>query len=631
MLLIGDAPTVCSSGGMGGNTVGKSQSYLFEDAELNALDSFESLDLLDAIELDDPAPDPEFRNASRLIFVTNRGPVEHAFDDNGSPVAHRGAGGVVSGLLCAAQERPVSWISLAMTPADRAVAQQLGDGAIHAPTGLDLLSSRLVNVPRQAYHRYYDGFSNRALWFAQHGMAHLPGLDLPDGPSLRADWDEGYVSVNRAVAGAVVAELTASGAATPVMFHDYHLYLAPAFVRQQMPGANLLHFIHIPWPALEDWEGMPGDMLRAIYHGLVANDVVSFQTARDASNFIAGVRRYLPDAGVSPDGLLLYWRGHSTRLRVHPIAVTPAAVFASAAHAEAQSEAQRIIGNLRRAPDHKIILRVDRIEPTKNIVRGFEAFDQLLRERHEWRGRVTFLALLVPCRESLAEYRVYADRIHRLIDRINTTYGTPDWQPIVALIGNDHGRALACMREYDVLLVNPLIDGMNLVVKEGGLLNQRDGAIVLSRRAGAYAQLHDGVLGISPDDVDATARALYRALTMSPDERAGLAAHIRSILHDEDAVSWLNQQLNDLRSAAIHAIPAPVPVTIAPPRGLTQRLDDLRRRAHATLSSDIVIPPPSAPPAIGNRARAQISASAPTLPPGARVGDDTGPVEFPDL
>lgn len=613
--------------------MGKSQRYIFEDRELNVLDSFESLDLLDAIELDDPAPDPAFRNASRLIFVTNRGPVEHTFDNDGSPVAHRGSGGVVSGLLCAAQERPVSWISLAMTPADRAVAQQLGDAVIEAPTGLDLLSSRLVNVPEQAYHRYYDGFSNRTLWFAQHGMTHIPGFALPDGPSLRADWDEGYIAVNRAVADAVVAELTASGTTTPVMFHDYHLYLAPAFVRQQIPDANLLHFTHIPWPTLKDWEGMPGDMLRAIYQGLAANDVVGFQTARDARNFAAGVQRYLPDGRVSSDGMLLHWRGHSTRLRVHPIAVTPSAVYAFAARSEAQTEARRIIGDLRRTPDHKIILRVDRVEPTKNIVRGFEAYDQLLRDRREWRGRVTFLAMLVPSRESLAEYRAYADRIHRLIDRINATYGTPDWQPIVALVGNDHGRALACMREYDVLLVNPLIDGMNLVVKEGGLLNQRDGAIVLSRRAGAYAQLYDGVLGITPEDVDATERALYRALTMPPDERASLAAHVRSILQAEDATSWLNQQLADMRSATMSPIPTPAPVTIAPPRGLTSHLDDLRRRAHAALSSDIVIPPPSAPPAFGRRApmRAPTSTSAPAFPLSARPDDDTGQTGLPNL
>lgn len=581
-----------------------SQRYTFEDIETNDLDSFETLDLLDAVEQGGAASGQQTNDAGRLIFVTNRGPVEYTFAagatgatgaTGGSPVAHRGAGGVVSGLLCAAQERPVSWISLAMTPADRAVAQQRGDAPIEAPTGLELLSSRLVSVPEQAYHRYYDSFSNRVLWFAQHGMCSMPGFALPDASTLRADWDEGYTAVNRAVAGAVVAELAASSATTPVMFHDYHLYLAPAFVRQQMPNAHLLHFIHIPWPALEEWEGMPGDMLRAIYHGLAANDVVGFQTARDVRNFVTGVSRYLPDATLSPDGTLLRWRGHTTQLRVYPIAVTPAAVHASATHAVAQSEAQRIIRDLRRTPDHKIILRVDRIEPTKNIVRGFEAYDRLLREHREWHGRVTFLALLVPSREGLAEYRAYADRVHRVIDRVNATYGTPGWQPIVTLVGNDHARALACMREYDILLVNPLIDGMNLVVKEGGLLNERDGAVVLSREAGAYAQLHDSVLGIVPEDVDATMRALYRALTMPAAERASRAAHTRAILHGEDATSWLTQQLDDLLSATRHAIPASssATVTLTPPRGVSWRLDDLRQRARTALSGDIVISPPS--------------------------------------
>lgn len=602
--------------------MGKSQRYIYEDedTEGTALDSFESFDLLDTVEQGDAASGRESRDAGRLIFVTNRGPIEHAFDGSGAPVAHRGAGGVVSGLLCAAQDRPVSWISLAMTPADREVVRQLGEAAIEAPTGLDLLTSRLVSVPEQAYHRYYDGFSNRVLWFAQHGMCDMPGFALPEAPALRTDWDEGYASVNRTVADAVVAELVASGTTTPVMFHDYHLYLAPAFVREQVPDANLLHFIHIPWPELEGWEGMPGDMLRAIYQGLAANDVVGFQTARDVRNFLSGVRRYLPSATVSPDGTLLRWHGHSTRLRVYPIAVTPAAVYASATHAEAQAESERIVGDLRRAPDHKIILRVDRIEPTKNIVRGFEAYDRLLYEHAEWRGRVTFLALLVPSREGLAEYRAYADRVQRVIDRINSTYGTADWQPVVSLIGNDHARALACMREYDVLLVNPLIDGMNLVVKEGGLLNQRDGAIVLSRRAGAYAQLHGGVLGIVPEDIDVTKRALYRALTMPAGERAELASHVRSILLGEDASLWLRQQLDDLLSADVAPAPTPATVIIAPARGLTGRLDDLRQRARAALAGEVYISS-ATPPSVS---RKPLSTPGSTLPLSARPEDDTG-------
>ena len=596
--------------------MGKSQGYTYDDyddIESTDFDSFESLDLLNALERGDAASGLYSSDASRLIFVTNRGPVEHSFAADGTPVAHRGAGGVVSGLLWAAQERPVSWISLAMTPADRSVAQQLGDAAIEAPAGLDQLTSRLVSVPERAYHRYYDGFSNRALWFAQHGMCSTPGFALPPAATLRTDWDEGYTSVNRAVADAVVAELAISGTTTPVMFHDYHLYLAPAFVRQQVPDANLLHFIHIPWPALEEWAGMPGDMLRAIYHGLAANDIVGFQTARDVRNFLAGARRYLPDAAISADGTLLRWRGHSTLVRVYPIAVTPHAVYASAAHAEARTEAERIVRDVRRSPDHKIIMRVDRIEPTKNIVRGFEAYERLLREHREWQGHVTFLALLVPSREGLAEYRNYATRVQHAIARINAAFGTPDWQPIVALVGNDHARALACMREYDVLLVNPLIDGMNLVVKEGGLLNQRDGAIVLSRSAGAYAQLHGGVLGIAPEDVDATKRALYRALTILPGERAELAEHVRSILHGEDAASWLKQQLDDLQSVGAQPTPTGT-ITIAPPRGLTWRLDDLTRRARAALTGQSFTPTPLREP---------ISSPASIRPLIADTEDDT--------
>ncbi|MGH2515275.1 MAG: trehalose-6-phosphate synthase, partial [Ktedonobacterales bacterium] len=194
----------------------------------------------------------------------------------------------------------------------------------------------------------------------------------------------------------------------------------------------------------------------------------------------------------------------------------------------------------------KLIVRVDRVEPAKNIVRGFQAFERLLGQRPELRERVTMLALLVPSRESVAEYRRYAARVRAVLDAINARFGTETWQPIVALFGNDRARALACMRHYDVLLVNSLADGMNLVVKEGVLLNQRNGVLVLSERAGAYVQLEQGALGIAPHDVAATADALSAALDMPATDRAALAQAARAALRDESASRWLSQQLKDL-------------------------------------------------------------------------------------
>jgi trehalose 6-phosphate synthase len=481
----------------------------------------------------------------RLIFVTNRGPVEHHFGADGTPEARRGAGGVVSGLLCAAQGRHVSWISLAMTEADRAVEleQESDDGVLVGPAGLDHLTSRLVSVPDDIYRRHYDGFSNRVLWFAQHG---LEWAEAPRAEVVRDCWERGYALVNGAIAEAVVTELEACGVETPVMFHDYHLYLAPALVRKRVPEAWLLHFVHIPWPDTRAWMSLPDEIVRSIYRGLVANDVIGFQTPRDARNFLSGVERYLPEADVAHDSEALLWRGRRVHVRHYPIALNASAVRASATDMEAVSAARELRERLRLEDGRKLIMRVDRVEPTKNIVRGFEAYERLLEAHADLRGEVVFLALLVPSREGLPEYQAYARQVREAIARINQRFGRPGWEPIIAVFGNDHARALACMRDYDVLLVNPLIDGMNLVVKEGGLLNERAGVIVLSKRAGAYEQLRGGVLGVDPRDADATAQALYMALAMPATQRAELAETVHAVLLQESAGSWLGTQLKDL-------------------------------------------------------------------------------------
>lgn len=482
----------------------------------------------------------------RIVFVTNRGPIEHQFAESGVPVAQCGSGGVVSGLLCAARGRAVSWISVAMTDADRALAQTHGEAVIAAPCGLDDLTARLVYIPERTYSRYYDRVSNRLLWFAQHGISHA---HIAASPSTREHWERGYVAVNRALADAVVAELEAGGGAPSVMFHDYHLYLAPKMVRERIPSARLQHFVHIPWPAPEEWASVPDDIVGAIYEGLTANDVIGFQTKRDVASFLAGVRRYLPGAYVSRDDAIVHRDGRRITVRAYPIALTKESVEKDANTWQALKQVEQIRKRFHVDTGHKLIVRVDRVEPAKNVVRGFQAYERMLSEHPEMRGHVTFLALLVPSRESVPEYRRYAARVREVIEGINARLGTEEWQPIIAVYGNDRARALACMRHYDVLLVNSLADGMNLVVKEGVLLNQNDGVIVLSERAGAYTQLEHGVLGIAPTDVAGTAEALYRALTMPVLERANLAHVARLALHDETASRWLSGQLKDLLAA----------------------------------------------------------------------------------
>jgi trehalose 6-phosphate synthase len=489
----------------------------------------------------------------RVILVSNRGPVDYSFDEDEMPIAQRGAGGVVSGLVSAVGQRPATWIALAMNDADRAVARARGKATIPEAPELANIALRLVDVPAATYDRYYEGISNRILWFAQHYLLRPTG-SARFSTRTRRDWETGYRVVNEAIAKAVIEELAAGGPSTPVLFQDYHLYLAPAIVRATYPEALLEHFVHIPWPESRYWELLPDDMVRAIFEGLAANDVVGFQTDRDARNFLEGAERFLEgvtvqQAPTSGSGILL-WQGRRVLVRAYPIAVTPREVQASANSPEALDEMRKLRDELRLSDETRLIVRVDRVEPTKNIVRGFQAYEHLLRDHEELRGQVTFLALLVPSRQGMAEYRRYERQVRAIIDRINARYGTPDWQPVVAIFGNDRARALACMRRYDVLLVNPVIDGMNLVVKEGALVNQRPGIILLSRTAGAYEQMRDYVVGVPPMDVQATAEAMAEALETPLEQRAANALALKTLLNDENAKLWLDTQISDLREQA---------------------------------------------------------------------------------
>ena len=210
------------------------------------------------------------------------------------------------------------------------------------------------------------------------------------------------------------------------------------------------------------------------------------------------------------------------------------------------SAGRRAAEKIRPSLGEKTIMRVDRIEPTKNILRGFQAYTQMLDEHPELLGKVTFLAFLVPSRQALPRYQRYNAEVLKIIEEINSKYGSSEWTPIHAFFGNDRTRSLAAMQLYDVLLVNPIIDGMNLVAKEGPAVNRRNGVLVLSRTAGAFQQLGKASIPTSPTDVTETARALYEALTLSDDERATKAKLARQTVERYDLNTWLTRQISDI-------------------------------------------------------------------------------------
>lgn len=433
----------------------------------------------------------------------------------------------------------VTWVASAMTEEDRVVAAER-DGSFVAETG-DGFSYRLRLVDHEpvAYQRFYNVLANPTLWFLQH---YLWGLgSAPDfGPELHKAWSDGYVPVNQALGAAALEELEREPDAA-VLFHDYHLYLAPRLVREARPDAVTSHFIHIPWPEPDYWHALPPDIRAAVHEGLLANDVVGFHTERWRRAFLLSVERLL-GARVDPEACTVEHQGRTTRVVARPISVDPGE-FERLRGDPAVLEREAAL--VARRPE-QLVVRVDRTDPSKNIVRGFDAFGVLLERHPELHGRVGMVALLAPSRQDIPEYSEYLAAVEAAATEVNGRFGRADWQPVKLDIADDFQRSVAGYKQFDVLLANPVFDGLNLVAKEAFLLNERDGVLVLSENAGVHEELGEWAITVNPLDISGQADALYAALTLEPGERRRRAGAIREHVRAHDLREWVDGQLADL-------------------------------------------------------------------------------------
>ncbi|MEP6753432.1 MAG: trehalose-6-phosphate synthase [Candidatus Dormiibacterota bacterium] len=474
-----------------------------------------------------------------VIVVSNRGPHEPRPEGGFA----RGAGGVVTALLTLAEVMGADWVACARTDAERALVNE------HGPSGMaPLISSQTklhyVTPTPEQYEMYYSVISNPVLWFIQHylwDLAHQPVIN----ERIHKAWKDGYVQVNKQVAHRV-AEVGRQMPARPlVMIHDYQLYLVPQLVRDQLPGAIIQHFIHIPWPTPQYWKVLPKEIRDAILRGLLGCDIVGFQSSLDVRNFLmtceenAGLQVDIKERAVLLDGRIVYARRYPISIEVSS---TTRLAFSHGVMVE-----ERKLRDWR--PRH-LIARVDRTDPSKNIVRGFLAYEKLLSHHPEMKGEVQFWAFLQPSRQDVAVYRNYLKRVRQVATRINNQYGTQGWIPIRLEFGENVRKAMAALRNFDVLLVNPVYDGLNLVVKEGALVNRSDGVIVLSENAGAHEELQPHVLSINPFDIDATGEALYEGLVMAVAERRRRHEALRDVVRTNDIARWITRQVQDIRDLA---------------------------------------------------------------------------------
>jgi len=472
-----------------------------------------------------------------LVLVSNRGPV--TFGPGGE--IKRGTGGLVTALIGLASYRDVTWVASAMSDEDVEQAER-NEGRpfpVQAPEGGEY-RVKLVASDADAYDRFYNIIANPMLWFVQHYL-----WDLSNAPDIRRNETEafefGYNAVNEDLARAVLDEI--EDVENPiVMVHDYHLYTLPGLIRRARPDAFLHHFVHIPWSQPDSWRVFPSIIRQEIYRGILANDIIGFHTRSYRRNFLQCCRDLI-DLDVDIERGIVYSDDREVWVRAYPLPIDSSAIQAVARRDRVHEFEDEL---LRRRRDH-LILRVDRADLSKNVLRGFSAFDVFLEQHPEFRERVTFIAQLMPSRTDVPEYAEYLERIEAVVAVVNHRHGSPDWMPIQLKLRDDLEEAVAAYKHYDVLMVNAMFDGMNLVAKEGPMVNERVGASILSENTGAHEELAEYALSVNPFDIQELADSIHAALTMPAEERRRRHDGLKSIITARNPGDWVDDQLADIR------------------------------------------------------------------------------------
>lgn len=465
-----------------------------------------------------------------LLVASNRGPLTVVASDDADDEVRRGSGGLVSGMSAALRTNSDAvWVCAAMNDRERALARQVSGGRLsQLPIVAEELRGefdvRMLPIDPLTYRNAYNGVANATLWFVLHQLYGGPQAPTFDS-TWRRQWSS-YVRYNEAFAHAL-AEEAAPGAR--VVIQDYHLFLAPRMLRDLRPDLRIGHFTHTAWCSADYFAMLPDDVAHAVVDGLSAADVIGFHTERWADLFS---QTYRAVTGFDATGVAVF-----------PLGTDGGEMDKRARRRDVESALRRlehIVG------DRLMIGRIDRTELSKNVWRGLLAYRELLRNHAEWRGRVVHVIYNNPSREDLPEYREYTAAIERLAHQIDDEFGTEDWAPVDLEVVDDLPGALAVLRRSDVLFVNSVRDGMNLVVLEGVVISDRQPAVVLSREAGAADLLGAAAIRINPFDVTHTAEALHDALRMAPEERAARADAMRAAALRNPPTEWFQAQLDAL-------------------------------------------------------------------------------------
>ena len=468
--------------------------------------------------------------AARILVASNRGPVSYSVGPDGELTGRRGGGGVVSGLSAIGPDATAVWVCAALTDGDREAVRR----------GVAEPGSRMIAVDPEVFAQAYNGIANSVLWFVHHMLYQTPWEPVFD-EDFRGRWTS-YEAYNEAFADALAQE---AGEGASVLVQDYHLALAPALLRERRPDLRIGHFSHTPWAPPDYFRLLPDDIATRLLEGILGADRAAFLTRRWADAFAACCADVLgAEVTRTADGVAVTHRGRTTRLGVHGLGAD-AEFLRERAHRPDVDERMATL-RAEAGPGRRLIVRVDRTELSKNIVRGLLAYRQLLTDHPGWRERVVHVAFAYPSRQDLELYRAYTEEVSRTAAAINAEFGTDGWQPVILKVDDDFARSLAAYRMADVALVNPIRDGMNLVAKEVPVVSDHGVALVLSREAGAFEELAQDAFTVNPYDIRATAAALNAALTLPEADRADRTERLAAAATALPPTQWFLDQLHAL-------------------------------------------------------------------------------------
>jgi trehalose 6-phosphate synthase len=454
----------------------------------------------------------------QLLVLSNRGPLSIKQTPDGALTARRGGGGLVVTLGPGVERDGALWVAAGVGPHDEAAARR---GLFEA----EGFRVQPVMIEPADYRAYYDVIANQTLWFCLHDL-----WDLPRRPRFDRHWWSAWERFRAVNAQFAAAAAAAAAPGATVLVHDYQLALVPGMLASRRPDVRTATFLHTPWCSPGELATLPDDVASELLAGLAGGGACGFHSARWAEAFEACCRARL---------------GRTPRTFVSPAATDIDDLRSVAASPECGQELARLNADV---GDRRLVVRVDRIELSKNVLRGFWAFDELLESRPDLRGQVVFAAMVYPSRVGLAEYLAYGQEVIALAEQINAKWSASDWTPIMLDLEDNYPKSVAALLRSDVLLVNPIRDGLNLVAKEGPLVNERDGVLVLSHQAGSWDELGEHAIGVNPFDVTGTARALATALDLTASERSARASSLRKVAGARSPLEWFDDQRAEARA-----------------------------------------------------------------------------------